>query len=815
MGLISKKVRRTVNRLVNTVVNSVSQTSVDIEKDNPFIPDGMSACARQAAAEGIVLLRNDGNILPIAKNAVISVFGRVQYDYFAVGYGSGGDVNQPYLHTLIDGLAACEDIQLNAALDNIYKDWIQKNPRDDGFWGAWPRCHEEMPVSAELAAEAAKVSELAVVVIGRSSGEDRENALEEGSYYLTETEADMLKNVCAAFDKVAVLLNCGSLMDISWSERLPETDLALLYVWQGGMESGRAIADVLTGAVCPSGRLTDTIARNYADYPASANFGKKGFNNYREDIFVGYRYFETFAEDSVLYPFGWGLSYTTFDIETVNFHCDDEIISVDVRVTNTGAVSGKEVIGVYYAAPEGHLPKAAAALAAFAKTDTLAPQTSQVLHLSFDTACMASYDDSGRTGNRFCYILESGDYHIYIGKHVRALVHAGTYSVPADSITARLSQRLAVQPASAFKRLTYVGDRHYIAYENVPIRIVSRKARVLSSLPAEIPYIGDQGYQLKDVADGSISMDTFIAQLSDMELEALCRGDYIMNSPLGAKGNAAVYGGILESLREKGVCPVTATDGPSGIRLAVTASLLPIGTALASTWNTALVAELYSLLAEEMAVKGSHVLLAPGMNIHRDPLCGRNFEYFSEDPVLTGYMGAAVVKGIQSKGVSACPKHFACNNQETDRTHNDSRVSERALREIYLKGFEICVKTAAPLNIMTSYNKINGEWAHYNYDLVTGILRGEWGYQGCVMTDWWMRADKDPDFPLLRNNAYRVRAGVDVLMPGAAPGSRSARYDKSLLESLGKPNGITRGEIQACARHTLEFVLHSYPFKNE
>lgn len=213
-----------------------------------------------------------------------------------------------------------------------------------------------------------------------------------------------------------------------------------------------------------------------------------------------------------------------------------------------------------------------------------------------------------------------------------------------------------------------------------------------------------------------------------------------------------------------------------------------------------------------MVRKGSDVLLAPGMNIHRDPLCGRNFEYFSEDPLLSGTMGAAVVRGVQSQGVSACPKHFACNNQETLRIYNDSRVSERALREIYLKGFEICVKTARPFNIMTSYNKINGVWGHYHYGTCTQILRGEWDYDGCVMTDWWMRGCKDPDFPALRNNAYRVRGQIDVLMPGAGAGSRKAKYDPSLLESLGKPDGITRAEILRSAMNTLRFVLRSQPF---
>lgn len=295
-------------------------------------------------------------------------------------------------------------------------------------------------------------------------------------------------------------------------------------------------------------------------------------------------------------------------------------------------------------------------------------------------------------------------------------------------------------------------------------------------------------------------------RLSLDELEAISRGDYKMNSELGAKGNAGAIGGVLQSLRDKGVPAVITTDGPSGIRLLKYCSLIPIGTALASSFDPELVTEVYSALAGEMKEKGSDILLAPGLNIHRSPLCGRNFEYYSEDPLLTGLMAAAAVKGIQSGGLSACPKHFACNNQEVNRTHNDSRLSERALREIYLKGFEICVKTAKPKCIMTSYNKINGVWGHYNYDLCERILRGEWGFEGMVMTDWWMRSSKSPEFPNIRDNAYRVRAGVDVLMPGATKRGRK-KPDGSLLETYGKTDGMTSAEMQRTAKRVLNLCM--------
>ena len=303
-------------------------------------------------------------------------------------------------------------------------------------------------------------------------------------------------------------------------------------------------------------------------------------------------------------------------------------------------------------------------------------------------------------------------------------------------------------------------------------------------------------------------MEEFVAQLNKKELEAISRGDYKMDSPLGAKGNAGALGGVLPSLREKGVPAVITTDGPSGIRLRSSCSLIPIGTLLACTFNSELVENLYEQVGIEMRQRGSHILLAPGMNIHRSPLCGRNFEYYSEDPFLTGIIAAGAVKGLQKTGVSSCPKHFACNNQEYNRNYNDSRVTERALREIYLKGFEICVKTAHPQNIMTSYNKVNGVWSHYNYELCTQVLRDEWGYTGNVMTDWWMRSSHSPEFPKIRNNAYRVRSQVDVLMPGG--GRLGLRIpDRTLLETLGKEGGITWGELQRTAMNVLCFAMNS------
>ena len=361
-----------------------------------------------------------------------------------------------------------------------------------------------------------------------------------------------------------------------------------------------------------------------------------------------------------------------------------------------------------------------------------------------------------------------------------------------------------------------------VGWEPVPTATIDLRERIISRLPEPVgstagagdaESTGRDGVTLADVAAGATDLDAFVARLSAEDLAQLSYGDVEMNSPLGAPGNAGAFGGLTEGLRALGVPPVITTDGPSGIRVSAFASLLPCGTALASTWDPTLVEELEGLHAEEMLRKGSDVLLAPGMNIHRDPLCGRNFEYYSEDPLLTGLTAAAYVRGVQSRGVSACPKHLACNNQETMRWVNDSRVSQRALREIYLRGFRICVEQSRPRTIMTSYNKINGQWAHYNYDLVTTILRGEWGYEGLVITDWWMRYAPDPLFEALADSATRVRAQVDVLMPGGRTytSTRAEGHDDAVLACYDPEDAsgehLTLGELQRTARNVLRMAL--------
>ena len=769
MDFVSKTVGKIIQRSIDRHMGAGLMQEENAAAGERWHAEGFPELIRVAGAEACVLLKNDG-MLPIKKDEETAVFGRCQLDWFYVGYGSGGDVHPAWRVNLIDGLKNAGQ-PFNAALAEHYAAWIKENPADHGWWGHWPFSHPEMPLDEATVQEAAKTAKTALVVIGRAAGEDRENTLDKGSYYLTEDERAMLDLVTESFSKVAVLLNVGSIMDMAWTEDYGDRISAILYVWQGGMESGNAAADILCGKKSPSGRLSDTIARYYVDYPSSKNFGGKDYNNYAEGIYVGYRHFDRFSPKSVLFPFGFGLSYTSFKTTAEDFaHAGGEL-TVTAKVTNTGAMPGKEVVQLWCAAPAGVLDKPKRVLCAFAKTEELYPGESGTVTLTCTDQDFSSYDEG-----RHAFVLESGQYRFTIGEQ-----EIGTFRVSEDRIVKSCR----------------------------PLKLSSDRLRqvILTERPAQVKAAPASG-TLDDVAAGKLGLEAFVAGLTPEELEALTRGEGMMNVPLGAPGNAGGFGGVTEGLRQKGVSELITADGPAGLRLQKFSSLVPIGTALACTWNTALVEALHEKLGEEMTHYGVDVHLGPGMNIHRNPLCGRNFEYYSEDPLLTGKMAVAAVRGVQSRGHASCPKHFACNNQETRRHQNDSRLSERVLREIYLRGFEICIGEAKPLTLMTSYNKVNGVWSYYNYELATSILRNDWGFEGVVITDWWMQHANSPEFPKLRDNAYRVRAGVDVFMPG--DWNRSAkryRSDGTLLETLGQSEGITLAELQRTAVRVLRLVI--------
>lgn len=779
--------------------NKLSQKSVFEVDDGITSCDEIREFCRKVTAEGCVLLKNDGT-LPLG-NRQFALFGRCQINTFYVGYGSGGDVKPPYKVSILEGLRA-GGANLDSQVAQIYEHWTKKHIPDEGYWGHWPMSYKEMPVKDEFIASAAKRNTTAVVVIGRAAGEDRENRIEKGSWYLTDTEENLLALTRKYFKKVCVIINSGSIMDVTRIEKHKPD--ALMFVWQGGQETGNAVADVLLGKVSPSGKLTDTIAK-IEDYPSYKYFGNKKYNNYVEDIYVGYRYFNTFVRDKIIYPFGFGLSYTKFEITDCKVKQNAETAAtVTFTVKNTGGFKGKQVVQVYLSAPQGKLGKPSRELVSYVKTKELAPNETQSLSVMVELKDFASFDDTGISGYKNSFVLESGEYKIFVGENVNEAKQIFVLNLEKTVLIKACEEACA--PRYSYKRMV---NANGLRYEDTPVATVNLWERVQSRLPETLKEKGNTYYKLQDVIDGRITLDEFVAEFTPEELEAITRGSlYMMNSPYGPKGNAGTFGANCQSLFDKGIPAISTNDGPSGARLQAHSTLLPNGVALASTFNDELVENLAYEFGKEVIERKSHVLLAPGINIHRNPLCGRNFEYFSEDPYLTGKMAVAYIKGVQGAGASATPKHFACNNQESKRSKNDSRVSQRALREIYLKGFEICIREAKPDCIMTSYNKLNGVYNYFNYELVTTILRDDWGFDGCVMTDWWMKNGKSEVFKTLENQAYRVRAQVDVFMPGAPNFGRfKGKSDGTILKSLKGRDGITLAELQRSAKNVLKLCI--------
>ncbi len=769
----------------------------------------LATFSRRIAAEGSVLLKNENGILPFKEGEKISVFGRIQLNYYKSGTGSGGLVNSPYVTNIIDGLRKNGKVSVNEQLASIYAAWVEENPFDKGVgWAQEPWCQKEMPLDEKVVADAAANSDIALIIIGRTAGEDQDNFAGEGSYFLTADEHDMVKKVSSAFDKVVVLLNVGNVIDVNFVD---ENNIdGLIYVWQGGMEGGNAAADILCGDVTPSGKLSDTVVHNINQYPSTANFGDRAENKYVEDIYVGYRYFETVAKDEVKYPFGFGLSYTTFDVSVDKVCENDGEITAAVTVKNTGGLSGKEVAQLYYEAPQGMLGKPLRQLIAFKKTKELAPGEEQQIKMTFDVKNMASYDDSGVTGFRASYVLEKGEYKLYIGTSVRDAEYVYSYNVNDTKVTEVCKP--ALMPTVEFSRMKPTVNslgNYEMSYEPVPTRDYDLEERMIEARPADIEYTGDKGLKLIDVKNGKCTLDEFVAQLSNNDLKVLVYGEG-MSSPKVTAGTGCAFGGLTPELKRFGIPIACGTDGPSGIRLdsGAKASAMPNGTLLACSFDTDLVEEMF--VYEGIELQGYEVdcLLGPGINIHRHPLNGRNFEYFSEDPFLTGKMAAAICRGIAKSGNTAVIKHFIANSQETCRHSVNAVVSERATREIYAKAFEIAVKEGNVLSIMTSYNPINGIWSASNFDLNTQLLRNEWGYKGFVMTDWWAMMNHDGGVQSRENICAMLRAQNDIYM---VTGDAQSTPD-NLHESL--ENGmLTLGELQRSAKTMLRFLMNSRSYE--
>ena len=767
-----------------------------------------SNVARKSVAEGCVLIRNENKVLPLEKGSKVSIFGRTQFDYNKSGTGSGGLVNAPYVSNITDSLLE-EDIILNMELINIYRDWIEKNPFDYGTgWAKEPWCQKEMIIDDSLIKSARKVSDIAIIVIGRLSGEEKDNYNGKGSYLLTDEEENMLDMVTSHFDRVIVLLNVGNIIDMKFVDKYKPQ--SVMYIWQGGSEGARGAVDLLVGRQNPSGKLTDTIAYDILDYPSTSNFGGEEFNIYEEDIYVGYRYFETFAKDRVMYPFGFGLSYTNFKIEVIQKEIIGYQIIFTIRVTNIGKVAGKEVVQVYVKPPQGKLGKPLRNLVGFKKTNIIESGESETIEIKINMKDSASYDDIGDTGYEFCYVLEEGVYKYYIGNNVRDSIPWADEILDKTVVVEKLSQSGA--PNKLFKKIKpkLVGEKYIeekekvriIDYEYIPYEFDNQLKDVAYKIRGSKSRI-----KLIDVLNNKYEMEQFIEQLSNEDMIYMSRGEG-MCSPKVTPGTVGAFGGVTKRLLRYGVPMVCCADGPSGIRLdsGAMSFSLPSGTLLASTFNTELNEELFSYVGKELYLNRIDTLLGPGMNIHRNPLNGRNFEYFSEDPYLTGKIGVHQLRGMHKYNVTGTIKHFACNNQEYRRDKVDSIVSERALREIYLKGFEMAVKEGEAYSVMTTYGLLNGEYTASNYDIVTRILYNEWKYKGVVMTDWWAMMSKNGKNPSRQHTSQMIRSQNALYMVVENSEHNSGADDSMYSLGYGR---IDRKMLARNTKNILEFILKS------
>ncbi len=752
--------------------------------------------SKKAATEGIVLLKNNG-ALPLCSDNTVALFGKATIEYIKGGGGSG-DVHCPYIRNIYEGFIAKENenkIKIYKPLADFYKDYVKKESvnvltqvqidarwdivnnmefcteRDDMTYDTFAAMHvKEAEVPDELIVNASENADTAIITLSRFSAEGVDRRPIKGDYYLSDLETALIDRCTELFKKVIIVINSGAVIDC---EYFAENDKigAVLFAWQGGMEGGSALADIICGNECPSGKLADTIARSYDCYPTKNDFWECFDHvDYSDDIYVGYRYFETIpgASEFVRYPFGFGLSYTNFSISEIMCFTHSDKINVVLNVKNAGSVCGKEVIQVYYSAPEGKLGKPSKELAAFKKTKLLSPGETETIFLSFPVSQMASFDDLGKI-SKASYILEKGNYSFYIGTSVRDVIKADfEFSVEEDTVTEKLESRC--KPWKLSKRMLSNGSFEEL-HQGEPEYFYGDVADTNAVAP--------ENDVIFDKVGNEITMAEFVKQLTIDELCFLVGGQ----PPTGV-ANTGCFGG----LNRLNIPAVPTADGPAGLRLepktGIPTTAWPCATLLACTWNTDLIEEVGAGGGSELRENNLGVWLAPALNIHRDPLCGRNFEYYSEDPLLAGKCSAAAVRGIQSQKAAVSIKHFACNNKEANRFASDSRLSERALREIYLKPFEICVKEADPWTLMSSYNLINGLHTSESYELLTCILRDEWGFKGMVVTDWGVK----------NRPVVEVKAGNDMKMHCGYPDELKDAYEKG---------DLTRAELELCVTRIL------------
>ena len=807
--------------------------------------------AKEAAAEGIVLLKNEDQILPLKAGSKVALYGAGAGRTIKGGTGSG-DVNERESVTIWQGMK-------NAGFEITSEDWIRsyekiyekarQDWKDDivtrsggnggnvmDFFTVYSTTPFIMP-TGDPVEKPEKDCDTAIYVLSRVAGEGADRNAAKGDYYLKEDEHQMLSDLCSYYKNVIVAVNAGGQVDLSFMDEFSNIK-ALLILSQPGMEGGNAFADVISGKVNPSGKLVDSWAYRYEDYPNAASFSHNNGNVekefYEEGIYVGYRYFDTFAVP-VRYGFGYGLSYTTFEIKEKNIQFDSEHnIQVSVSVKNTGDTAGKEVVQIYAALPGGQVEKEAHRLVAYEKTALLQPQEEQTLILKIPAERFAFYEEE-----KAAWILGKGFYGIFAGTSLESAELAGGLKLDQDVILEKVKNLFPLK--ESLKELQQKSGQTEKREDALKVQAVEKGLPVLEIDAAgfetkEILYKKNSELVEKEAAE-------FVETLSIEELIDLAAGDpgKAQGGNLGVAG-ISVPGSAGETHRcaiEKGLASIVLADGPAGLRLMKYyhvndgrivsmpfefslegglfydgstdlpgeryyqyCTAIPVGTMLAQTWNTGLIQKVGAMIGKEMEYFGVTLWLAPGMNIHRNPLCGRNFEYYSEDPYVAGTIAAAMTKGVQSNyGCGTTIKHFACNNQEDNRMGSDSIVSERSLRELYLKGFEIAVKESHPMSIMTSYNLINGIHAANSYDLCTDVARNEWGFDGAIMTDW-TTTENGADCTA----SGCMRAGNDLVMPGCFGDHDNLK--KELEEGTLKPE-----DLKACIARLVSVIWRSNQYK--
>ena len=786
---------------------------------------------RSLAPECMVLLKKNGDF-PLSEPCKIALYGAGARETIKGGTGSG-DVNVRHYVSVEEGLE-------NAGFTVTTKSWMEdyKAAREaviQGFYEGIAREAKELGKSVflvgmgrtpgepryELPLEGE--GEVCIYVLSRNSGEGADRPGGEGDYLLTGDEVRDILACAEKYPKFMLVLNVGGPVDIT-----PVLDKVenVLLLSQLGSVTGDAFADVLLGKACPSGKLTTTWAKA-GDIMAVGDFAERDDTRYREGVFVGYRYYDA-ADVEPLFPFGYGLSYTEFETDCIGFKVENGIVIVETVIRNTGRFPGKETVQLYYSAPNGKLIKPLRELGAYRKTRELLPGESETLVLDLPMENMASWDTEND-----CWLLEQGKYLFSLGS-----MPVGTVFLDGNATSDKLSHS--------------GGEADFEDWQPQITREIPEGLPCIRVSAAALGRIGH--YDREKALKEHIGLED-LSEFSIKELATICAGKHS-----DAEGMAAIIGNSASRLAggagetativfEKGYGTIVMADGPAGLRLATKyietgdgqegmdadafssvlnilppeirqlihlklqqneekaknstvlyhyASAIPIGTALAQAWNPAVAETCGDLVGAEMELFGANVWLAPALNIHRSPLCGRNFEYYSEDPLISGKTASAMTCGVQKHEKCAVTiKHFACNNQETNRYGSNSVVSQRALREIYLKGFEICVKEAAPKALMTSYNLLNGTHTANRGDLITTVLRGEWGFEGIVMTDWGTTNDK---FNLgvygASSPALCMKAGNDLIMAGS-------KEDVDGILTGVKDGTITRAELEVCAGRIL------------